>query len=199
MGEGRAGVLSSAEAGARRTVLAMGTGVIAWVVGRQLVESVATALIGDSDAVADLSDGLRLVLFRVIVSGWAAVAVPPLGYLAGRYFRANALGYAIAAVAGGEVFAGLAQSVSLGAEGWLPTAGHVIAEVVILGVGVALGAFATGRGVRAADRAQAAAQARADARAKELEAFTQQPSDGGGSAGPVPPAGTSSEQGKGDG
>lgn len=174
MAEGRAPLLSSAEARARRTVLAMGAGVIGWLVGRQAIAWLVEVAISDPDAAGEWPELVRLLVYRGVVTGWVGVGLPPLGYVAGRYFRAQPWGFAVAAVIGGEIFAGLAQSVSLGAEGWLPTPGHVVAELVLLGLGAALTAVVGGRGLAAADRAQAAAQARADARAKELEAFTQQ-------------------------
>ena len=165
------GALARAELAARRLVLMMGVGLVAYVAGSMLSTVVLLR-------VADVVTGVRsdAVAFGTVVairSAWVLLLLPPLGYLLGRVTGVDALRFTTAAVFTGEVFDVLLRTAMQGFEPMFTTEELVgRAATIVLGGGLTL--LATSLGSRSLSLKGAAA---APAPTAEQQAFAQRSVD----------------------
>jgi len=148
----------------RRLLLIVGLGMMAAILGAIIAAPFAvrfqTWLLGAPLVVA--------VLVNVLIARfWVLGVLPVIGYAMGRALRLRPLSFAFGAAASGEVFYLLLDVATAGLSGVVARPALLAARIATLAGGILLTLRATRAGVRAADKAQAAANQSVAARKDE--------------------------------
>lgn len=153
----RPSAFSRAEGVARHSVMQIGLGVAAYVLG-SIFASGAMGRISERVGVID-SAPVAFVYGWVMQRLWLFIVLPMFGWAAGRFTELRSLRFAVTSALSGEVFAVLLFSAINGFEPLVDNPPDLLARGVTLVLGMAVTLLAVSSGRRAA----AASQAEADA------------------------------------
>lgn len=145
------------EGAARHTVMQIGLGVAAYVLG-SIFASGAMGRISERVGLID-SEAVAFVYGWVMQRLWLFVVLPMFGWAAGRFTELRSLRFAVTAALSGELFALLLFSAINGLDPLLENPGELLARGVTLLLGMAVTLLAVSSGRRAAAVAQAEADA----------------------------------------
>jgi len=158
-----------AEGAARRAVLFIGAGVVAYVVGGFVMNGLAVRLgerLGPIDAPIT-----AWLLQWILLRTWLWAVLPAVAWAAGRYLEVSPYRFAATAVISGELFSLLLATASDGLEYVLGNPADIALRLVTLAAGGALAVIGAQRGLAGADAAQLAANAEAERRKAEYAEF----------------------------
>lgn len=163
------GLFTRAESGARATVIVVGAGIMAFVVGGVVMSGMAARL---AERVGSIEQPIAaFVVAWLLQRVWLWLALPAVAWVAGRVLRVTPITFAIGAALAGEVFGGLLTAATGGIEmlflGWVDLA----ARLLTLAAGVWLTELAAAHGEAAARVAQARSAVLTERQQAEYAAF----------------------------
>lgn len=174
------GVYARAESGARRAVLVLSSGVVAFVIGGFLMSGMSVRL---SERFGPIESPLAgLVWSWVLQRIWLWLVLPVAGYAAGRFLESKPFAYALSAGLMGESFSVLLSAARDGTEFVFQDATDVALRVITFVVGIGVVSFAVQLGRNDAEAGQAEADVEAAKKKAEYEAWLAQ-TEGKGEAG----------------
>lgn len=165
------GAYTRAEAGARRAVLVVSSGVVSFVVGGFLMSGVSVRL---SERFGPIDDPLAALAWSWVLQRlWLWLVLPAAGYAAGRFLESRPLTFALVAGLAGETFSVLLSAARDGFEFVFQDTTDVTLRAITLAAGIAVVAFAVKLGASDAEAGQASADAEAAKKKAEYEAYLQ--------------------------
>ena len=161
-------MLGRLEVSVRQTLLTMGLGLFAVVVGSVFAGAVLASVAPRGDGAPTVA---TMVFAFVVVEAWAWAVLPLLFLGVARVLTVSPVASPLVAMGSGQIFRAAILYASLGEEGLHRDLGETAARVIALVTGIALSTWGIRVAQRAAARKQHAAQAAAATRAAEYEAF----------------------------
>jgi hypothetical protein len=163
------GLFSQAEAGARATIIVIGSGLMAFIVGGVVMSGLAARL---ADRLGTIEAPLAAFIVGWLLQRvWLWLVLPAIGWTAGRLLTVNPWNFALVAGLTGEAFGALLTTATGGVEmlflGWA----DVAARLLTLAAGLWLTSWATEQGRAAAQAAQEVASVLTAAQKAEYAAF----------------------------
>jgi hypothetical protein len=165
------GVYQRAEAGARRVVLTVGSGVVAFSIGGVLASGLAVRIAERLGMIQ--SPWLAFVVGWVLQRVWLYFVLPPVGWAAGRFLAMPPLRFALTAALSGEIFSILITVASSGIEMVATDTIDGLARVATFALGVWLTFSAGNAGQRDAVAAQGVADELAAKQRAEYASFLE--------------------------